>query len=161
MVRIDLETAIKAPVERVFNLSRSIDLHMASTDFTGEQAIAGVTSGLIGLEERVTWKGRHFGINVEHTSLITAFRFPTHFQDSMVRGLFRRFSHDHFFEKTATGTLMRDAMRFEAPCGALGHIVERILLEKHLRQLLLRRNQCIQQVAESDEWRRYLTTAAS
>jgi hypothetical protein len=40
-------TLIHAPVGRCFNLSRSIDLHKASTARTGEQAIAGVTAGLI------------------------------------------------------------------------------------------------------------------
>jgi len=54
MIRIDLVTRIAAPVERCFDLARSIDLHMASTDRTGEQAIAGITSGLIGLEQEVT-----------------------------------------------------------------------------------------------------------
>jgi ligand-binding SRPBCC domain-containing protein len=156
MVRINLETTINAPLERVFDLSRSIDLHMASTDFTGEEAIAGVTSGRIGPGEKVTWKGRHFGVKFKHTSLITAYQFPTHFQDSMVQGLFRRFSHDHFFQKTTAGTLMKDVMEFEAPLGLLGRIAERTVLEKHLRQLLLRRNQCIKRVAESAEWRQYL-----
>ena len=156
MVRINLETVINAPPERVFDLSRSVDLHMTSTDFTGEKAIAGVTSGRIGLGEKVTWRGRHFGVKVEHTSLITAYQFPTHFQDFMVRGFFRRFSHDHFFEKTAVGTLMKDVMEFEAPYGAFGRIAESILLKRHLRQLLLRRNQCIKRVAESDKWRQYL-----
>jgi ligand-binding SRPBCC domain-containing protein len=156
MVRINLETAINVPLERVFDLSRSIELHMASTNFTGEEAIAGVTSGCIGPSEKVTWKARHFGVKVKHTSLITAYQFPTHFQDSMVQGLFRRFIHDHFFQKTAAGTLMKDVMEFEVPWGLLGRIAERIVLEKHLRQLLLRRNQCIKRVAESDDWRRYV-----
>ena len=156
MVKIELETTIEAPVERVFDLSRSVDLHMASTDFTGERAIAGVTCGRIGPGEQVTWQGRHFGVKLEHTSLITAYQFPIHFQDSMVRGRFRRFRHDHFFEKTASGTVMRDVMEFEAPYGMLGQVAEAILLERHLRQLLERRNQCIKRVAESDGWRRYL-----
>lgn len=85
MVRINLSTDINAPLERVFDLARSIDLHVASTDFTGEQAIDGVTSGRIGLGEKVTWKGRHFGLKVKHTSLITAYQSPTYFQDCMVQ----------------------------------------------------------------------------
>ena len=48
MIRIELVTRIAAPIERCFDLARSIDLHMASTDWTGERAIAGVTSELIG-----------------------------------------------------------------------------------------------------------------
>jgi len=161
MVKINLETTINAPIERVFDLSRDVDLHMASTDFTGEKAIAGVTSGRIGPGENVTWRGRHFGVKVGHTSRITAYQFPIYFQDSMVRSLFRCFTHDHFFERTAAGTLMRDEMEFEAPCGPLGRIAERTLLKKHLRQLLLRRNQCIKRVAETDEWKHYLGASGS
>ena len=156
MVLIELVTRITAPVERCFDLARSIDLHMASTDWTGERAIAGVTSGLIGLEQEVTWKGRHFGVLITHTSKITAYERPKHFQDCMLRGSFRSFCHDHFFEAHDGVTLMKDVMRFEAPFGILGGLVERLILKRHMVGLLLRRDQHIQRVAEYDEWQRYL-----
>ena len=94
MVRLELLTTIAAPIERVLDLSRSIDLHMASTDWTGERAIAGVTSGLIGPDQEVTWQGRHFGISITHTSRITKYEFPNYFQDCVVHGSFRRFCHE-------------------------------------------------------------------
>lgn len=157
MIRIELVTPIAAPTERCFDLSRSIDLHMASTNWTGERAVAGITSGLIGLGQEVTWKGRHFGLLMTHTSRITACDRPKHFQDCMVRGSFRNFCHDHFFEVRDGVTLMKDVVRFEAPLGALGYLAERLLLNRHMYGLLLRRNRYILRVAESDEWRRYLT----
>jgi ligand-binding SRPBCC domain-containing protein len=156
MIRIELTTVITAPVTRCFDLSRSIDLHMASTSWTGERAIAGVTAGLIGLGQEVTWSGRHFGFRFTHTSRITAFEFPTHFQDRMVRGMFRRFCHDHDFECGGIETVMRDVMEFEAPLGLLGKVAERLWLEPHMRSLLERRNRCIQQTAESEAWKDYL-----
>jgi ligand-binding SRPBCC domain-containing protein len=156
MIRIELVTRIAAPVEHCFDLARSIDLHMASTDWSGERAIAGVTSGLIGPGQEVTWKGRHFGVLITHTSKITAYERPKHFQDCMVRGRFRSFCHDHFFEGRDGITLMKDVMRFEAPFGVLGLLVERLVLKRHMVRLLLRRNRHIQRVAESDEWQRYL-----
>jgi ligand-binding SRPBCC domain-containing protein len=157
MIRIELVTRIAAPIERCFDLARSIDLHMASTDWTGEQAIAGITSGLIGPEQEVTWKGRHFGLVISHTSRITGYDRPTYFQDCMVRGAFRSFCHDHFFEGSDATTLMTDALRFAAPLGVLGSLAERLVLKRHVLGLLLRRNQHIRRVAESGEWRRYLT----
>lgn len=156
LVRIELSTAIAAPVERCFDLARSIDLHMASTDGTGERAIAGVTSGLIGPGQEVTWSGRHFGLRVTHTSRITAYERPGYFQDSMMRGMFRSFCHDHYFEVDGRGAVMRDVMEFGAPFGPLGKVVERLLLDRHMRRLLARRNQMIKRTAEGDEWRRYL-----
>ena len=51
---------------------------------------------------------------------------------------------------------MKDVMEFEAPLGPLVKSVERLLLERHMRRLLERRNRCIQQTAESEKWKDYL-----
>jgi ligand-binding SRPBCC domain-containing protein len=155
MIRIQLTTVIEAPVERCFDLSRSVDLHTASANWTGERAIAGVTAGLIGLGQEVTWSGRHFGFRVTHTSRITALEFPKYFQDSMVRGMFRSFCHDHYFETSEGRTLMKDVLMFEAPLGLLGRAAERLVLQKHMRRLLERRNVSIRRAAESEKWRDY------
>lgn len=61
-VEFEHRTRIGAPVEVVLDLSLDIDAHMASMAHSGERAIGGVTSGLIGLGEEVTWRARHFGI---------------------------------------------------------------------------------------------------
>jgi hypothetical protein len=54
-----IQTFIKNNIEVVFNLSRSIDLHLISTAKTNEKAVAGVTIGLINLNETVTWEANH------------------------------------------------------------------------------------------------------
>jgi hypothetical protein len=46
---IELAVEIRAPIERVFDLSCSIDLHVETTSRTKEKAVGGVTTGLIGL----------------------------------------------------------------------------------------------------------------
>ena len=61
MAIIHLETRIAAPLERVFDLARSIDAHQDTAEHTGERAVAGVTTGLLGPDEEVTWEARHFG----------------------------------------------------------------------------------------------------
>jgi ligand-binding SRPBCC domain-containing protein len=156
LVRIELSTSIAAPIERCFDLSRSIDLHVASTAGTGEQAITGVVSGLIGLGQEVTWSGRHFGFVIRHTSRITAYNFPRYFQDSMLRGAFHSYCHDHYFETCNGSTLMKDVVRFAAPYGPLGRIVERLAVERHMRRLLERRNLHIKDTAESEQYKKYL-----
>lgn len=75
---IHIETSIDAPAEICFDLSRSIDLHLDSTAETGERAVAGITSGLIGLDEQVTWRAHHVWWQ-ELTSKITAFDRPNYF----------------------------------------------------------------------------------
>ena len=156
---IELATAIAAPVERVFDLCRSIDLHVASTAHTGERAVAGVTAGLIGLGEEVTWRARHFGVWQEPTSRITAFERPRHFRDSLVRGAFARFDHDHDFEPAGpdgSHTTMRDRFDFNSPLGPLGGLVDRLVLTGYLRALLVERNRVIKEAAEGEQWSNYL-----
>src|SRR5262249_26312965 len=139
MVRIELATQIFAPIERCFDLARSIDAHLVSTRQTQERAIAGVTTGLIGLGEEVTWRARFLGIPVTHTSRITAFEFPHHFQDAMVRGAFHSFCHDHFFDMEGEQTIMRDDLTFSAPYAWLGRFAEVLAVRRHLQNLLERR----------------------
>jgi ligand-binding SRPBCC domain-containing protein len=153
---IELITTIYAPIKRCFDLSRSIDLHTGSTSHTGEKAVSGVTSGLIGEGEKVTWRAKHFGIWQYLTSRISAFDPPLHFRDAMVRGAFQHIHHDHYFEQQGDQTLMRDVFDYAAPLGILGRLVEQFVLTHYLRRLLERRNAFIKQIAESDQWRQYL-----
>jgi ligand-binding SRPBCC domain-containing protein len=153
MPLIELTTIIHAPIERCFNLSRSIDLHKLSTEGTGEEAIAGVTSGLIGMGQQVTWRAKHFGIRQTLTSEITAFEHPYHFRDEMIEGAFRMIVHDHFFEVAGAKTIMRDVFRFESPGGILGTLFNNLVLGRYLRNLMTRRNQVIKEVAETDRWK--------
>jgi ligand-binding SRPBCC domain-containing protein len=154
---INLETKINAPLERVFDLSRSIDLHTKSTSKSSEQAIAGRTSGLIDLGETVTWQAKHLGVRQTLTSKIVAFDRPTHFRDSMQKGIFKRIDHDHFFEEIENGqTLMRDRFDYDAPLWILGKIADRLFLEKYMTRFLQERNRMIKEIAESEKWREYL-----
>ncbi len=156
MPKIEIELMIDAPIERVFDLSRSIDLHMFSTSQTGERAVAGRTYGLIGLGEEVTWRARHLGIWQNLTAQITIYDRPRHFRDSMVKGAFKRFDHDHFFAETSAGTNVRDAFTFEAPFGVLGLAANRLFLTKYMRGFLTARNRIVKRVAESEKWREFL-----
>jgi ligand-binding SRPBCC domain-containing protein len=153
---IEFNTDIHAPIERVFDLSRSVDLHMASTAQTRERAIAGVTSGLMTLGQEVTWRAKHFGSWQHLTSRITAFERPVYFRDSQVRGIFRRLDHDHFFTARGDVTLMRDVFHFESPLGILGRVANRLFLIRYMTQLLATRNTLIKTAAETDHWRRYI-----
>jgi ligand-binding SRPBCC domain-containing protein len=116
---------------------------------TGERAVAGRTSGLIELDEEVTWEGRHFGLLHHHTSRITHFDRPRYFRDEMVRGRFAIFKHDHYFEPEGSGTVMRDVIEFRSPFGVIGRLVDALVLTSYLTKLVSRRNEAVKQAAES------------
>jgi ligand-binding SRPBCC domain-containing protein len=156
MALIELSTLISAPRERVFDLSRSIDAHQDSTEGTSERAVAGVTSGLIGLNDEVTWEARHLGLKQRLTVRVTEFSRPQHFQDVMVAGAFKSMQHDHEFLQHPTGTLMNDRFEFRSPIGILGGLVDRLFLLSYMRRFLIQRNNILKKLAESENWRRYL-----
>ncbi|MEA2327011.1 MAG: hypothetical protein QOE68_1970 [Thermoanaerobaculia bacterium] len=151
MTVITIATQIRATPERCFDASRDLDLHLESMGHTGERAVAGRTSGLIELGEQVTWEGRHFGIRQRFTSAITEYDRPRHFQDSMVRGAFRSFVHDHYFEACDDGTRMTDVLAFRSPFGVLGAIVDRLLMKKYLTRMLTKRNEIVRAALERDQ----------
>jgi ligand-binding SRPBCC domain-containing protein len=161
MVRLEEVTVIRAPIERCFDLARSVEVHLKGNKHWGEEAVAlgGVVSGLVGDGERVTWRARHFGVRQRLTSEITAMESPRYFQDTMIRGAFRSMQHDHYFRTLEDGsTEMKDVFRFAAPLGVLGRLAEVLLLRRYMAALLRERNAVVKQVAESNEWRLYVSS---
>src|ERR1700722_13800215 len=123
MVTLEEITTIDAPIERCFDLARSVEVHLAGNVHCGEQAVAtaGVTSGLIGLGQRVTWRARHFGVWQKLTSEITAMEPPAYFRDEMIHGAFHSMAHHHYFRSLHFAkTEMRDIFCFSAPLPILG-----------------------------------------
>ncbi|HEX8515074.1 MAG TPA: SRPBCC family protein [Bacteroidia bacterium] len=156
MPRIQLTTIINAPVERCFDLARSIDFHVITTSHTNEKAIAGKTSGLISKDEQVTWRAKHFGVYQNLTSVITGMDPPFFFEDRMLKGAFKKIEHKHFFEWNGGRTIMKDDFFFEAPFGMLGKLFSRLVLKRYLQKFLMERNQLLKTVAESEKWKDYL-----
>jgi ligand-binding SRPBCC domain-containing protein len=152
--RIQLTTLIAAPCERCFDLSLSVDVHLESTVHTGERVVAGPTSGVLGLGGEITWEARHLGRRRRLSMTISAYDRPRMFRDELVRGPLRKLVHDHFFEPVGQDTEMRDVFEFESALW----LVDSLVLAPHFRRLLLRRNETIKRLAESDDWRRVLPT---
>jgi ligand-binding SRPBCC domain-containing protein len=139
-VAFAVQTLVMAPTDRVFAASLSIDDHLASMAASGEQAIAGVMAGRIGLGQSVTWRARHFGIWWGMTSQITELEEPDRFVDEQLRGPFKTFRHEHGFRTAPGGTEMLDSISFQAPLGPLGWVAERVLLSWYLPHLIRQRN---------------------
>lgn len=161
VIRVELE--IVAPLERCFDLARSVDFHLASTPGTGESVVGGVRTGLLTLGDRVTWRARHLGLWQELTSEITMWSPSGHFRDSQVRGAFERFDHDHYFEPSREHpgrTVVTDLFSFVAPFGLLGRAAEVTFLTAYMRRFITRRAELLKAALESDEWRRYLPNAS-
>jgi hypothetical protein len=159
MIRFEEITLIYAPIDRVFDLSRSVEVHLLANVHSNEQAraIGGVATGLVALGQQVTWRAKHFGFWHNLTSTVTAMEPPTYFQVTMVKGIFRFMQADHRLRGLPSGvTELKDIFAIAAPLPVLGPIAERLFLRRYMMALNRERNVVIKQLAESDDWQRYL-----
>jgi ligand-binding SRPBCC domain-containing protein len=157
MPHITLTTAINAPIEVVFNLSRSIDLHKISAAHTTEEAVASKiagnmwarTTGLMQLNETVTWRARHLGIVQHLTVRITSLTFPYNFTDEMVPGFgaFKAMAHRHIFKEHDGVVVMTDVFYYESPLGLLGKLADTLFLKRYMRNFLKKRNTIVKAFA--------------
>ncbi len=156
MSEIHLTSFIAAPIERVFDLSRSINLHQISTIETYEKAIHGVLNGLINKNETVTWQAKHLFKTRQFTTKITEMQSPDFFIDVMTRGDFKFFYHEHHFKSVKNGTIMIDVIKFESPYGFIGKIVDNFFLKSYLEKFIIKRNAVIKMYAETQKWKAIL-----
>lgn len=162
MPTITVTTTINAPAARCFDLARSIDFHTHSMRATGERAIAGVTRGLIGEGQSVTWRARRLGLTQTLTSRVTTCRPPHLFVDEQARGPFKSFRHEHRFEALDEQTTrLTDIFTFLAPLGPLGRLAEALFLTGYMRRLLEQHLGNLKYALETDEWREFLPPITS
>jgi ligand-binding SRPBCC domain-containing protein len=159
---------ISAPISRCFALSTNIELVQRTLGMklidSGEPG--GVTTGHIAANSRVVWRGWKFGLPIEHHTLVTAFEPPhpgsdsqltAYFEDSQERGCFASYRHEHFFIQLGCNTELEDRIHFALPFGVLGRVAAKFLLAPHMRKLARQRFAMIQELAEGEGWREWLT----
>ncbi|MBT3933637.1 MAG: SRPBCC family protein [Bacteroidetes bacterium] len=157
MPRIVTSFETKAPIEIVFDLSRSIDFHMHTQKKHHEIAIKGKTSGLSELGDTVTWHARHFGIPQFLTAKITQYDRPYHFRDSMVKGAFKSFDHDHIFKVDGDTIFITDIFDYESPFYWIGNLADSLFLKKYMTNFFERKNQITKEVLESGAWKQFIS----
>lgn len=140
---------IRAPVEKVFDLTRDIEVHQKTTAWTHERVVESTAERLLDAGDWVTFEARHFGFRQRLTSKVVEIKRPRLMIDEMQRGTFKSLRHEHRFEEAVDGTRMTDRLVFEAPLGPLGWIVERVFLAAYMRRFLVRRNHELKRLAES------------
>ena len=74
----------------------------------------------------------------------------------MVKGAFKRFDHDHYFERENGQTILTDVFDYEAPLGILGKLADLLFLKKYMTNFSIKRNQMIKEALESGLWKEYL-----
>jgi len=161
MNKIELYTNIHAPIDRCFDLARSIDLHKLSVRETNEVAVGGAKSGLLGLNQRVLFQATYLGVRQSLEVKISKFTPPFFFTDEIVNGIFTSIIHDHFFYDIGDETVMIDHFFYQTPLGVIGDAANILFIKRYLTRLLSQRNEIIRHYAESDKWKEILPPVQS
>lgn len=148
MATIRVATHIQAPIDLCFDLARSVEMH-------DEPPVAGVTSGLLELNDTITTEATRFGTKQSITSQISEMERPYKFVDVLISGYFKVLRHTHLFTTEPQGTLMVDELEFCSP-GKIAPLLDQLLLKRYMRVILLKRNRHIKQVAESRQANTYI-----
>ncbi len=153
MPTIHLTTFIAAPADIVFDLCRHIGLHKESMAAYHEDAVAGTRMGLIGKDETVTWKAKHFFKNRLLRVKITEMKTPEMFNVEQLQGDFKSMKQEHYFKPCENGTLMIEYFHFESPYGILGQWINSLHLTKYIKNMLEHRTRYIKEIAEGSRWK--------
>ena len=87
---------------------------------------------------RIDYHLRLHGISLRWTSEITAWEPPYRFVDEQLSGPYRKWIHEHSFEESGTGTIVRDHVVYAVPGGGP---VDRLFVAPQLRKIFDFRHQ--------------------
>lgn len=159
MIELQLSISINAPIERCFDLARSMEFHTYSMRATGEKIVSGRSSGLIELGEFVEFEAAHLGLVRRLRAKITKFERPARFIDEQDRGPFQILRHEHRFSSNPqdpSATLVQDHLYIAVGWSVFGLIAERAIVAPHLRKLLTQHQLNLKSALESQDWKRFL-----
>ena len=150
MVTIRVETTISAPIEKCFDLARSMSAHTKTTGKSRETVVSQHDHDLLELNEEVTFEATHLGVRQRLTAKVTQFDYPNSFTDEMTKGTFRSLKHQHIFETVPGGKVkMIDEMTFESPLPPFGRFFDLIFMRGYMERFARARGLALKELAES------------
>jgi ligand-binding SRPBCC domain-containing protein len=157
MNKIEFNTYIKAPVERCFDLSRSIDFHKKSlSPMVKEESVAGCTTGLIGYNQRVLMQSKLWSYQFSTELKMTKFNPPYFLSFEIADSHFESAFHDYYFYDISDETVMVNHFYYKLKLGIIGEIGNLLFLEKYITRTITTRNDLLREYAETDQWREIL-----
>jgi uncharacterized protein (TIGR01777 family) len=134
---------VKTTKGEVFNyLSSEKNLEALTPEYLNFRVIGKSTKNI---EEGtlINYKLKLHRVPIKWKSLITKFKFKSHFIDEQLAGPYKRWVHLHEFKDINGGTLIRDKVIYKLPFGKLGKLVAGQFIRKDLNKIFKYRNEVI------------------
>lgn len=150
MFHLRREILIPAPLGEVFeffsdpaNLARITPKSVGFRDLTLD-----ARPMRLGME--IIHEIRWLGLPVRWATLIEEYDPPHRFVDTQLKGPYKYWRHEHSFDETPGGTLMRDHVQYELPFGILGVVTHRLIVARQLRRIFDYRGRKIRRLFAKD-----------
>jgi len=86
------------------------------------------------------------GLPMKWRTIITQYDPPHSFVDEQLRGPYSLWHHEHTFEETAGGVVIRDQVDYRLPLGPLGRIAHAVMVKNQLLEIFRFRQGAIAQI---------------
>jgi ligand-binding SRPBCC domain-containing protein len=130
--RIDREQWLPAPMERVFDFfSDAANLQTLTPPWVGFRILSPLPIAMRA-GARIEYRIALAGVPMRWRTGITAWEPGQRFVDEQERGPYALWEHTHEFERCGDGVLMRDAVRYALPLGALGRVAHFVAVRSAL-----------------------------
>ena len=94
----------------------------------------------------VDYKVRVMGMRTHWRSLISEYDPPHSFRDVQVIGVYRLWDHRHRFWRENGGTVIEDFVVYEPPFGLIGALLNRLVIDRQLRDIFEYRRRRIEEL---------------
>lgn len=91
------------------------------------------------------------GIKSNWVTEITQVETNKFFIDEQRFGPYRMWHHEHHFESTGNGVIMKDKISYKIPFGFLGHLVHYLFIRRQLLQIFAYRKLAVDQLVQEDQ----------
>lgn len=130
--RIASSVTLERPLERVFEFfSKAENLGLLTPPWLHFTIVSPLP-----IEMRagalIEYRIRLYGIPMKWTSEITEWDPPHMFEDTQIRGPYRKWVHRHTFEATDEGTVVTDEVRYRVPGGA---VINRLFVRGRVKRI--------------------------
>lgn len=85
--------------------------------------------------EEINYVIRWMGVPMKWKTVIREYDPPRMFVDEQAKGPYRLWHHEHTFEETKAGVVIRDRVDYRLPFGVLGRMAHAVLVKRQLLQI--------------------------
>jgi ligand-binding SRPBCC domain-containing protein len=88
------------------------------------------------------------GLSMKWKTVIREYNPPLKFTDEQARGPYALWHHEHTFEETAAGVVIRDRVDYRLPLGVLGQIAHAVMVKGQLLEIFRFRQRAIAEILD-------------